>query len=222
VTVGDLDLSLEDIEKAAAMSEVSCADADAGEKMKSAIDLAKGKGDTLGGIFEVLVTGAPPGLGSYAQWDRRLDGRLAQALVAIPAVKAVSIGEGVNASGMKGSDVHDAIVYDKKSKKYSRVTNNAGGLEGGVTNGAPVVVRGYMKPIATLSAPLASVDIKTKKECRAATERSDVTAVPACAVIAEASVAVEMASAFLDKFGGDCVKEISSNLKNYERMITER
>lgn len=205
--------------KRAEASDVRCADKKAEGLMIKKIDAAKEEGDTLGGSFEVIVTGVPAGLGSYTQWDRRIDGNLARAIVSIPAVKAVSIGTGVENAGLKGSEVHDAIGYDSKAKTYTRASNNAGGTEGGVTNGEDVRVKGYMKPIATLSSPLDSVDMITKKKAQASTERSDVCAVPACAVIAEAVVAIEIASSLLDKFGGDSVEEVKRNLEAYLKHL---
>jgi chorismate synthase len=187
--------------------------------MREEIDIAANTGDSLGGTFEVIATGVPPGLGTYAQWDRRLDGALARAVMSIPAVKACSIGKGIECAGMKGSQTHDPIGYDNSEKIFTRPSNNAGGLEGGVTNGSDVVVTAFMKPIATLKDPLKSVDIDTKAESAAATERADVTAVPACGVIAEAVVAVEIASALLDKFGGDSIKEAKRNHQAYVEQL---
>jgi len=211
-------LSLADTEK----SELRCADKEAEKAMIKKIDEAMASGDTLGGTFEVIVEGVPPGLGSYAQWDRRLDGDLARAVMSIQAVKAVSIGKGIESAGLPGSGVHDAIRYDSSGKAYKRDTNNAGGIEGGVTNGSDLVVSGFMKPIATLNTPLDSVDIDTKNTAKAATERADVTAVPACGVVAEAVVALEIASAFTDKFGGDSVSEIRRNHDAYIEGLKTR
>ena len=208
-------LSYDEIEKLSESSDLRCADKKAQEAMRGAIDKAKEAGDTLGGAFEVIVTGVPSGLGTYAQWDKRLDGALGRAVMSIPAVKAVSIGSGIECAGKKGSETHDEISYDKSAKTFVRATNNAGGLEGGVTNSSNVTITGFMKPIATLSAPLKSVDVDTKKEAKAATERADVTAVAACGVVAEAAVAFEIASAFLEKFGGDSVREIRRNYEAY-------
>ena len=175
---------------------------------------AKKKGDTLGGAFEVVAKGLPAGLGSFSQYDRRLDARLALAIMSIQAVKAVEIGEGIKIAEKLGSEVHDEVFYSKKDGFYRR-TNNAGGLEGGVTNGEPVIIKGYMKPISTLSAPLASVDIKTKKPCKASIERHDTSAVEACSVVAEAAVCFELARGFLEKFGGDSILEATQNYKQY-------
>ncbi|MCM8782439.1 MAG: chorismate synthase [Candidatus Omnitrophica bacterium] len=182
------------------------------------IDTAKQKGDTLGGIFEVVASGIPPGLGSFASADKRLSGRLAGALMAIQAIKGVEIGLGFAMAGKFGSVVHDAIYYDKKRGFY-RKTNNAGGLEGGVSNGEPIVLRCAMKPISTLTKPLDSVNIRTKRPQKAATERSDVCAVWSAAVVAEGVVAFELANAFLEKFGGDSFGETKRNFDGYIRQI---
>jgi chorismate synthase len=179
--------------------------------MIAAIDAARTAGDTLGGRVEIVAAGVPAGLGSYAQWDRRLDGRLAQALMSIPAIKAVEIGAGVAAAARPGSRVHDAIlpaVDPTHPERLSRPTNRAGGIEGGVSNGEDIRVTAYMKPIATLMTPLSSVDLTTGLAAPAAVERSDVCAVPAAAVIGEAVVALVLAEAFLETFGGDSVADI--------------
>ena len=210
-------LDLTDVAK----SELRCADKKAEKKMRETIDAAKSSGDTLGGTFEVIADGVPPGLGSYAQWDKRIDGALARAVMAIPAVKAVSIGGGVECASKKGSETHDSITYNASGKAYERSSNNAGGMEGGVTNGAPVVVRGFMKPIATLGKPMKSVDVDTKKESPASAERADVTAVPACGVVAESAVALEIASRFLEKFGGDSLHEVRRNYNAYVKQLKE-
>ena len=203
-------------------SKVRCADLKAEKLMCERIDKAREEGDTLGGSFEVIAEGVPPGLGSYVQWDKRLDGALARAVMAIPAVKAVSIGAGIESSGNAGSVVHDPIEYDKKNRSFVRETNNAGGLEGGVTNGSQVVVTGFMKPIATLKFPLKSVDIRTKKESSAATERSDVSAVASCGIVASAVVAIELASSVLEKFGSDSMGEICRNHKAYIEELKKK
>lgn len=209
------ELAPSELASLAEKSDVRCADKKAEKAIHAKIDEASESGDTLGGSFEVIATGVPVGLGSYTQWDRRIDGALARAIISIPAVKAVSIGTGIENASKLGSEVHDAIGYDAKNKVYTRESNNAGGTEGGVTNGENLIVKGYMKPIATLGKPLDSVDIDTKKSDKASTERADVCAVPACSVIAEAMVALEIASALTDKFGGDSVDEIKRNLKAY-------
>ncbi|MBU1656890.1 MAG: chorismate synthase [Candidatus Omnitrophica bacterium] len=210
-------LSFDDILKLAdpEKSKVRCVDRKAEKLMCEKIDKAREDGDTLGGSFEVIADAVPPGLGAYAQWDRRLDGALARAVMAIPAVKAVSIGSGIKSSGNAGSMVHDPITYDKEERSFVRGTNNAGGLEGGLTNGSQVVISGFMKPIATLKAPLRSVDISTKQESFAATERSDVSAVASCGVVASAVVAIELAAALLEKFGNDSMNEIRENHAAY-------
>ena len=179
------------------------------ESMKSEIDNAKAKGDTLGGCFEVRFKNVPTGLGSFVNWDRRLDGRLAQALMSIPAVKAVEIGAGINSASMYGSEMHDEIFYE--NGKYVRKTNNAGGIEGGMSNGEDIVAKVTMKPIPTMRQPLSSVDIKTKEPYTAHFERSDTCAVEACAVVGEAMCAIILADAFLEKFGGDSLEEIKKN-----------
>jgi len=190
-----------------------CVDPDIEQRMIAAIDAARDAGDTLGGAFEVIVTGVPVGLGSYTQWDRKLDGRLAQAMMCIHAIKAVGIGIGPEVAVRPGSRVHDEILPpdDEISDRLVRPTNNAGGLEGGVTNGEDVRVTGFMKPISTLMKPLRSVDLSTLSAAPAAIERSDVCAVPAAAVVGEAMVALVLADAFLEKFGGDSVDEIEAH-----------
>jgi len=185
--------------------------------MMAAIDRAKLDGDSLGGVVEVVALGLPPGLGSHVHWDRRLDGRLAAAVMSIQAFKGVEIGAGFGAARSPGSRVHDEIFHEKG--QVVRRTNRAGGLEGGMTNGAPLVVRGAMKPIPTLYQPLQTIDLKTKESFAATVERSDVCAVPAAAVVAEAVVCIELASAMLEKFGGDAMEEIRENLAAYQRHV---
>lgn len=198
-------------------SPVRCADEAASKLMCELIDRAKADGDSLGGVFEVIVVGHPAGLGSHVQWDRRLDTRLAAAVMSIPAVKGVEIGRGFQASEWMGSEVHDPIAY--KDGVLTRKSNNAGGLEGGITNGEPILIRGAMKPISTLAKPLDSVDMRTKKPAKAVVERADVCAVPSAAVIAENVCAVVMADAILEKFGGDSLKDIRAAYNNYlERL----
>ncbi|MBI3810805.1 MAG: chorismate synthase [Nitrospirae bacterium] len=208
-------MTVADIRAAAEESEVRCADAAAAEKMIARIREAKEKGDTLGGVFEVLVHNVPIGLGSYSQWDRRLNARLAFALMSIQAMKGVEIGMGFESARRFGSEVHDEIFYDEPGQAFYRKTNNAGGLEGGVTNGQPVVLRVAMKPIATLYSPLKSVDIKTKAPFEATVERSDICTVPAASVIGEAVVAFELAAAMTEKFGGDSLIEMKRNYDSY-------
>jgi len=204
-------------------SPVYCIDGIASIGMCREIDRAREKGDTLGGVFEVVIAGVPTGLGSYVQWDRRLDARLASALMSIPGVKAVEIGKGIEASEKKGSAVHDEIFTQEESEKdpfrYYRKTNRAGGIEGGVTNGEKVVIRAYLKPIPTLINPLRSIDFATKKETRAIYQRSDICVVPAASVVGEAVAAWEIAVAFLEKFGGDSLVEIKENFKNYKKRL---
>jgi chorismate synthase len=196
-----------------------CADPEAEQRMVAAVDAARRDGDTLGGVFEVVVRGLPAGLGSYACWETRLDGRLAQAVMSIQAVKAVEIGEGVRAAGWRGSHVHDEIVYTAEDARFRRSSNRAGGLEGGVTTAEDLRVRGYLKPIATLRTRLRSVDIDSKELSEAAFERSDITAVPAAGVIAEAMVALVLGAAMREKFGGDSIAEMQRNYEGYCEQI---
>ncbi len=196
-----------------------CADKKAQERMIKLIDKKREAGDTLGGIFEVVARAVIPGLGSHTAWDLKLDGRLAQAVMSIPAVKAVAIGAGAQASSLPGSEVHDEIGYNKDTKEFIRATNRAGGLEGGVTNGEEVRVRGHLKPLSTLRRALRSVDIDTKEEEPAGFERSDITAVPAAGVIGEAMVALVLASAMREKFGGDSLGEMKRNFEGYREQL---
>ncbi|MGE5380636.1 MAG: chorismate synthase [Methylocystaceae bacterium] len=202
---------LDDIRIKVPQSELGCADPEAENHMKSLIDAARDNGDTLGGIFEIIVTGLPIGLGSHVQWDRRLDGRLAGAVMSIQAIKGVEIGLGFAVASLPGSRVHDAILPGERG--LIRPTNHAGGLEAGITNGQPLVVRAAMKPIATLMRPLNSVDLTTGHQAPAATERSDICAVPAAAVVAEAVVAFELAIAVMEKYGGDSMDELTDRIK---------
>ena len=188
------------------------------KEWKKLIDKARKEGDSLGGVFEINATGAPAGLGSYVEWDRRLDGNLARALMAIPAVKGVEIGTGFGVAGLPGSKVHDEIFYSK-DKGFFHKTNQAGGLEGGVTNGEPIVLRAAVKPIATLKKPLKSVDLVSKKASEALVERSDISAVEPAAVVGEAAVALELAVAFLEKFGGDSIEDVVASYKAYLSRI---
>ncbi|CAH2032167.1 chorismate synthase [Trichlorobacter ammonificans] len=205
----------------AAASELFCCDDEAELEMKRLIDHAKASGDTLGGVVEVQVTGLPPGLGSHVQWDRKLDARLAMALMSIQAIKGVEVGLGFEAARRPGSQVHDEIGYDPTVLErgvvsgYVRATNNAGGLEGGMTTGEPLILRAAMKPIPTLYTPLRSVDLLTHEPYEASVERSDTCAVPAALVVAEAVVAIELAHAVLEKFGGDSLDEIIRNRDGY-------
>lgn len=206
-------------------SPVRCLDPEAERAMIARIDAAKADGDTLGGIAEVVVRGLPVGLGSHVSWDVKLDGRLAQALMSIPAVKSVAIGLGAGAAMVPGSEAHDGIVRDDSAALtggFRRPTNRAGGLEGGITTGAPLVLRVAMKPIATLMRPLPSVDLDTGKEASAQSERSDVTAVPAMGVIAEAMTALVLADAWRTKFGGDSLTEMRRNVDGYLAQLARR
>jgi chorismate synthase len=211
-------LSVEEAFERAEKSDVRCPDEATSEKMVARIREAKHKGDTLGGIFEVVVTNPPLGLGSYAQWDRRLTGRLAMALMSIQAMKGVEVGMGFEAAQRFGSEVHDEIFYDQG---FIRGGNNAGGLEGGITTGQPIVLRTAMKPISTLYNPKKSVDILTKEPVEATIERSDICTVPAAGVVGEAVVAYEMASAFIEKFGGDTLQELRRNYDAYQDYVKQ-
>lgn len=211
--------SLDALRERSRASDLACADAEAEARMRLAIRDAAHAGDTLGGVFEVIATGLPPGLGSYAAWDRRLDGRLAQALMSIPAIKGVELGLGFAAARQRGSSVHDAIGFDPTTRSFPRASNRAGGLEGGVTNGMPVVCRAAMKPIATLRRPLPSVDVRTKAPVDAALERGDVCAVAAASVVGEAMVAIVLADALLEKTGGDSMGELTRNLAGYRAQL---
>lgn len=198
--------------------ELNCYDAAAGEAMKERIRQAAQEGDTLGGVFEVIVRGAPLGLGSHIQWDKRLDGRLAQAMMAIQAVKGVEIGAGFQCGELPGSRIHDEMFLDGDGNVYRR-TNRAGGLEGGMSNGEEIVVRACMKPIPTLMKPLRSVDIASKQEVLACRERSDVCAVPAASVVGEAMAALVIAEAMLDKFGGDAMCDVLAAVEAYRERL---
>ncbi len=198
-----------------------CADESAQDAMVALIDEKRREGDTLGGVFEVVARGVVAGLGSHTSWETKLDGRLARALMSVPAVKAVSIGAGVEAASLPGSQVHDEIGYDASTRAFTRPTNRAGGVEGGITNGEELRVRGFLKPIATLRRALRSVDIETKEEQSAAFERSDVTAVPAAGVIGEAMVALTLAEAMREKFGGDHLEEMRRNFDSYVGQLRD-
>jgi chorismate synthase len=221
VEVGALDLPPAELRTRSRASDLACADEQAEARMKDAIRESAHAGDTLGGIFEVVATGVMPGLGSHVQWDRKLDGRLAQALMSIQAIKGVEIGLGFGAARVRGSQVHDAIHYEADAHRFVRPTNRAGGLEGGMTNGMPVVCRVAMKPIATLKRALASVDVQTKVAYEAAFERSDVCAVAAASVVGEATVCIVLADALLEKFGGDSVRELTRNVAGYAAQLAE-
>ena len=200
---------LEQIKELSEKSEVRCFDIETSEKMKTEIDNAKSKGDTLGGEFEVIYTNLPVGLGSYVHYDRAIDGLLAQSVMSIPAIKSVEIGIGKKTAELYGSEMHDAFYTEQGN--IIRKTNNAGGIEGGMTNGETLIVRASMKPIPTMKTPLPTVDIKDNSEASAHFERSDTCAVPACAVVAEARIAIVLVDEFLDKFGGDSLKELRAH-----------
>ena len=214
-----LELTFDQIASIPDDSPLNCVDTNAEQKMIELIDQKKSEGDTLGGIFEVVARKIPPGLGSHTSWDQKLDGRLAQAIMSIHAVKAVAIGSGLEASSLPGSEVHDEISYNDETKEFIRKTNRAGGLEGGVTNGEEIRVRGHLKPISTLRRALRSVDIDTKQEEKAAFERSDITVVPAAGVIGEAMVALTLAAAMREKFGGDSLGEMNRNFAEYREQL---
>src|SRR5881394_1029210 len=214
-----LELTFDQISSIPDDSPLNCADADAQQAMITLIDQTKTDGDTLGGIFEVVARGVVPGLGSHTSWDQKLDGRFAQAIMSIHAVKAVAIGAGIEASSLPGSQVHDEISYSEQTKEFIRETNRAGGLEGGVTNGEEIRARGHLKPISTLRRALRSIDIDTKQEEKAAFERSDITVVPAAGVIGEAMVALTLAAAMREKFGGDSLGEMNRNFEGYREQL---
>jgi chorismate synthase len=218
VTVDRKDLPIDELIQMTEESPVRVVDKAAEEKMIAAIDAAKDNGDTLGGIIECVIEGVPPGLGSHVQWDRKLDGRIAQAVLSIQAFKGVEFGIGFGAAERPGSQVHDEIRYEAERGFY-RTTNRAGGFEGGMTTGEPIVVRAVMKPISTLYKPLQSVDIDTKEAFTAQVERSDTCAVPAAGVILENVVVWEVARAFMEKFGGDSLEEIQANYNNYLEQV---
>jgi chorismate synthase len=217
------EISWDQIKAVANKSEIllSCADADTEQRMKEEVDKVLKTGDSVGGVFEVVAHNVPPGLGTYAQWDERLDALLASAVMSLQAVKAVEIGCGINAAASPGSLVHDEIGYDAADKftKFSRSHNNAGGIEGGVSNGEEIRVRGYLKPISTLRRPLQSVDFATREPVKAAYERSDVCVVPAAGVAAEAMVALTLAKCALEKFGGDSILETKRNFEGYLEQL---
>lgn len=228
-------MSYQELAAKAEESEVRCADPKASAEMMALIDKAKEEGDTLGGVFEVVATGVPPGLGSHVHWDRKLDAKLAMALMSIQAIKGVEVGLGFGVAERFGSQVHDAIGYRPypdtepgpddfapgERPGFYRMSNRAGGFEGGITTGEPIVLRAAMKPISTLYRPLDSVDFYTKEPFKASIERSDTCALPAAGVIGEAVVAIELAGAFLEKFGGDSLQEIRRNYLGYVKALRE-
>jgi chorismate synthase len=230
VRVGSAELSREaSFEEIAALANreevlLSCVDAESEARMKAEVDTALKTGDTIGGIFEVVVHGLPPGVGTHVNWDERMDGLLAQAVMSLQAVKAVELGRGVTAASSPGSKVHDAIGYEAeqaegKFTRFSREQNNAGGIEGGISNGEDVVVRGYLKPISTLRRPLGSVSFATREATKASYERSDVCVVPAAGVAGEAMVALTVARLVMEKFGGDSLRELKRNFESYCEQI---
>jgi chorismate synthase len=198
---------------------LGCVDPQAEARMKEQVDHAYRTGDTIGGVFEVVAHNLPPGLGSHATWETRLDGRLAQAIVSIQAVKGVEIGFAAEGAASFGSKVQDAIHYDSAERRFTRSANRAGGLEGGITNGQDLVIRGLLKPISTLRRPLDSVDLQTREPSPAAYERSDVCVVPAAGVVGEAMTALVLAQAFLEKFGGDSLNETRRNYEGYLEQV---
>ncbi|MBV8053989.1 MAG: chorismate synthase [Deltaproteobacteria bacterium] len=215
------DISLEQLALISEESPVRVADADAERAIIAEIDLCKKEGDTLGGVIEVVAAGLPAGLGSHVQWDRKLDGRIAHALMSLQAVKGVEFGKGFGAARVRGSQLHDEIGYDAAAQRFTRHSNNSGGTEGGISTGEPLRVRAAFKPLSTLMRPLRSTDIKTKAEAVATIERSDVCAIPAAAVIAESVVAFEIANAFLEKFAGDSLIEIARNYNGYLQQVRD-
>jgi len=227
--VHDAEIPWEKLQALHAREEVllNCADAEAEERMKAEVDNALKTGDSVGGVFEVVAHGVPPGLGTYANWDERLDALLAAAVMSLQAVKAVEIGTGIGGAASPGSAVHDAIGYDRRTQGDSRIgytgftrrTNHAGGIEGGISNGEDILVRGYLKPISTLRRPLESVDFKTRAPVKAAYERSDVAVVPAAGVGGEAMVALTLARCALEKFGGDSMGETLRNFVGYREQL---
>jgi chorismate synthase len=232
IRVGSAELGREvEFAEIAAIAEredvlLACVDAESEQRMKAEVDTALRTGDTIGGIFEVVVHGLPPGVGTHVNWDERMDGLLAQAVMSLQAVKAVELGRGVTAAQSPGSQVHDAIAYDEaetagKFTRFKRERNNAGGIEGGISNGEDVVVRGYLKPISTLRRPLESVKFEGREATKAAYERSDVCVVPAAGVAAEAMVALTIARLVIDKFGGDSLREMERNFMGYATQIRE-
>jgi chorismate synthase len=215
------ELTLAEIVEKSALSELFTYDESAETAMKLHIDAMKAAGDSVGGVVEVVVSGTPPGLGSYVQWDRKLDARLSMALMSIQAIKGVEVGIGFSAAALPGSLVHDEILYDGSAASFSRATNRAGGIEGGMSNGEDIILRAAMKPIPTLYKPLKTVDINSKMTIEATVERSDICAVPAASVVAEAVVAIEIASAFLEKFGNDSMLETRRNFETYLQYVRE-
>ncbi|MFM8704147.1 MAG: chorismate synthase, partial [Planctomycetia bacterium] len=227
VVLGDRAGTIAELRSLRDSSEIYSLHPERDHEVTELIDRVGKEGDTLGGVVEVRVDGLPIGLGTHAQWDRKLDGRIAQAVMAVQAIKGVEIGLGFEAARRRGSQVHDAIHYDAAAREsaqlgFTRPTNNAGGLEAGMTNGQPLVVKAAMKPISTLRKPLASVNLRTKAPEEAAYERSDVCAVSAASVIVESVVAFEVAAALVDKFGGDSVEEMQARYRLYHELARSR
>ena len=202
-------------------SPLRCVDFATEALMKAEVEQVLRAGDSVGGIFEVVARGIPVGLGTHTQWDEKLDGKIAQAVMSMQAVKAVEFGSGVTNAASHGSEVQDEIIYNAAKKRFEHTSNRAGGLEGGITNGSDIVVRGYLKPISTLRRALQSADLNTKEVVKAAYERSDVCVVPAAGVIGEAMVAMELAKAFVEKFGGDALEETRRNFDGYQKQLDE-
>jgi chorismate synthase len=223
VSIADREIPWEQIEPVSRKDDVllSCADPEAEQRMKAEVDKVLRTGDSVGGVFEVVVRNVPPGLGSYAQWDERLDALLAAAVMSLQAVKAVEIGSGIQAAHSPGSEVHDEIGYQRDAgfSGFTRTRNNAGGIEGGVSNGQEIRIRGYLKPISTLRRPLQSVDFASREPVKAAYERSDVCVVPAAGVAGEAMAALTIARCALEKFGGDSLKETKRNFHGYLEQL---
>jgi len=213
------DAGVAELRRVTEQSQVRVADSEAERAIIAEIDACKKTGDTLGGVVEVVAHGLPVGLGSHVHWDRKLDGRLAGALLSLQSAKGVEIGLGFRAAAMRGSALHDEIGYDQAAGRFTRLSNNSGGTEGGMSTGEPMRVRVAFKPLSTLMRPLRSVDMKTKAEAVGTIERSDVCAIPAAAVIAETVVAFELAGAFLEKFGGDSLAEITRNYQGYLEQV---
>jgi chorismate synthase len=213
------DISIDQLASVTEESQVRVADANAERAIIAEIDACKKAGDTLGGVVEVVAAGLPVGLGSHVQWDRKLDGRIGHTLMSLQAVKGVEFGMGFGAARVRGSQLHDEIGYDPASRRFTRHSNNSGGTEGGMSTGEPMRVRVAFKPLSTLMRPLRSADVKTKAEAVGTIERSDVCAIPAAAVIAEAVVAFEIANAFLEKFGGDSLAEVTRNYNGYLEQV---
>jgi chorismate synthase len=227
-TLGNAEVAWDKLHQLHARDEVllNCADPEAEQRMKAEVDQALRTGDSVGGVFEVVAHNVPPGLGTYAQWDERLDGMLAMAVMSLQAVKAVEIGSGVESALSFGSSVHDEIGYSKERAQqpftgFTRASNHAGGIEGGISNGQDILVRGYLKPISTLRRPLGSVDFASREPVKAAYERSDVCVVPAAGVAAEAMVALTLARCALEKFGGDSMDETRRNFAGYKQQLRE-